>query len=40
VIKDRTIIGRSAGSASSHYSSSQGLQDSSNSVGDIPKTDK
>ncbi|KAG5010298.1 hypothetical protein AAZX31_07G159200 [Glycine max] len=35
-MKDRTIIG---GSASSQYSSSLGLQDSSNSVGDIPKTD-
>ncbi|XP_020232661.1 transcription factor bHLH121 [Cajanus cajan] len=36
VMKNRTILG---GSASSQYSSSQGLQDSSNSVGDIPKTD-
>ncbi|RDY14111.1 Transcription factor bHLH121, partial [Mucuna pruriens] len=36
VMKDRTI---KDGSSSSQYSSSQGLQDSSNSVSDIPKTD-
>ncbi|KAL2347794.1 hypothetical protein Fmac_001794 [Flemingia macrophylla] len=35
-LKNRTMIDRSA---SSQCSSSQGLQDSSNSVGDIPKTD-
>ncbi|XP_027361003.1 transcription factor bHLH121-like isoform X2 [Abrus precatorius] len=36
VMKDKIITD---GSASSQYSSSQGLQDSSNSVGDNPKTD-